>query len=108
MDVFKNAKWIWTVAPGVRNNYAEFVANFNVENNKNVKLRVACDSIYAAYINGEVVGFSRCADFPHYKVYDEIDISKYCKEENTLSLIVWYTGVDTQTYNKDTAGAILK
>lgn len=35
-------------------------------------------------------------DFPHYKVYEEKDITKYCRKgENTLSIIVWYFGKDS-------------
>ncbi len=108
MKEFENAKWIWTKTPAKRNCYGEFKINFSTKAKKNVKLRLSCDGIYAAYVNGTVVGFSQCADFPHYKLYDEIDITSFCKEENDLRIIVWHLGIDTQTYIRTDAGVIFE
>lgn len=108
MKEFENAKWIWTKTPAKRNCYGEFKVNFSVKAKNNVKLRLSCDGIYAAYVNGTVVGFSQCADFPHYKLYDEIDITSFCKGENDLRIVVWHTGLDTQTYIKAAAGVLFE
>jgi hypothetical protein len=57
------------------------------------------------YVNGRFVDSGQYADFPHYNVYDRLDITKYCcKGENKLAIIVWYYGIKgTLTYFKGNA-----
>ena len=98
------AKWIWiNEAEHKADSYAGFIQNFST-NSDTVKLRVASDSFFAAYLNGELVLFSGCADYPHYKLYDEIEIDNANVGENELYIIAWYHGVDTQTYIHDDPG----
>ena len=89
------AKWIWLndgeCAP---DSYATFKTTVNVTGE--ITLKVSCDGIYAAYLNGELVLFSVCADYPHYKLYDETTIT--AQGESELSITVWYPGTDSQTY----------
>ena len=96
--------WIWlstdTVEP---DSYAGFKTSF-VSSGEPVTLRVAVDGIYAAFINGRVVLFSQCADYPHYKLYDEITLTDIQKGENELYIIAWHSGVNSQIYVKDTPG----
>ena len=106
--IFSNSKWIWCKTNHKKDNYAEFVADFNVKDCDNVILRIACDSVYCVQVNGSLAGFSGCADFPMHKFYDEIDISKLCKQSNEIKIIVWHLGQDTQTYINDTAGVIFE
>ncbi len=111
MKAFKNAKWIWANAPTQKDNYGEFFTEFSLTGEKNARLRIACDSVYAAYVNDTLVGFSQCADYPNYKLYDEIEIGRYCKgagEKNALRIVVWYWGEDSQIYIKDDAGVIFE
>ena len=92
-------KWIWVKNdPAQQDSYAEFIGNFALANDEKVLLRIACDSIYNIEINGELATFGACADFPHHKYYDEVDITKYCKAENTLKIAVWYLGYGSSTY----------
>ena len=50
-------------------------------------------------MNGEFVESGQYADYPHYKVYDEIDLSKYVVGGNNyFAIIVWYYGVPSSTY----------
>lgn len=99
------AKWIWNTEAVEKDAYCEFYEQFYADNEQPVALRVACDGIYAAYVNGALVAFSQCADFPAYKLYDEIDITDYCADGgNKLCVQVWHLGEDTQTYIADTAG----
>ena len=67
-------------------------------------MRVSSDSFFVAYVNGEVALFSGCADYPHRKLYDEIDITGLCKGDDELYIIVWYHGLSTQTYLRGDAG----
>ena len=94
------AKWIWADdkrAKGI-NHYADFKDNF-ITNKGQTTLYVSCDTAFCAYVNGKVAGFSLCADYPHYKLYDKYDISGLCDKENQLDFTVWYLGDDrTQTY----------
>ncbi len=97
------AQWIWLNEKEQNDDtYIGFKASFKASDN--VTLRVSCDSIFAAYINGELALFSGCADYPHYKLYDEKNVSELCKGENELYVIVWYHGADTQTYYKSEPG----
>lgn len=101
-------KWIWTGDKSHKDEYAEFVVNFQCLSDKKTTLKIACDGIYSVYINRELVAFSACADYPWYKFYDEIDITKHCKEENEIKIVVWHLGIDSQTYINDKAGVIFE
>jgi len=101
-------KWIWKIGGAYNDEYAEFIADFNLTDLKEVYLKISFDGTFCAYLNGEVVGFSKCSDFPHYKYYDLIDLSKYCKNKNTLKICVWHNGTDDMTYFSDDAGVIFE
>ena len=106
MDI--SAKLIWTGDKSHKDEYAEFVVNFKCLSDKKTTLKIACDGIYSVYLNGILVAFSACADHPWYKFYDEIDITKHCKKENEVKIVVWHLGVDSQTYINDKAGVIFE
>ena len=93
--------WIW-LADGEcdPDTYATFKTRFSAKDK--VTLKVSCDGIYAAYLGGELVLFSVCADYPHYKLYDEATLK--ASGENELSVTVWYPGTDSQTYISSTPG----
>ena len=96
--------WIWIDKNKAKDDsYAEFKTKFN-SHGGNVKLKISSDSFCAAYVNGNLAFFTGCADYPHYKLYDEVDVSGLCKEENELYVLVWYHGTDTQTYIRADAG----
>ena len=101
------AKWIWNNAASKVNEYAEFVAEFPYNDGKSV-LKVACDGVYAVYINDKLIAFSACADYPYYKFYDEIDITEFCKSQNQVKIVVWHLGEDSFTYINDKAGVIFE
>ncbi|MBE6560183.1 MAG: hypothetical protein E7662_03575 [Ruminococcaceae bacterium] len=97
------AQWIWENASPAPDEYAEFTAEF-AAGGKNV-LRISADSQYAVYLNGELAVFGQYGDFPHYKVFDEVDITPFCREgKNTLSVIVWYFGTASSVYFPGKAG----
>ncbi len=89
-------KWIWlTNTECAPDTYATFKTDF--QSNGSITLKVSCDGIYAAYIDGKLALFSVCADYPHYKLYDEITLATP-SGQHTLSVTVWYPGTDSQTY----------
>lgn len=97
------AQWIWENAAPAPDEYAEFTAEF-AAGGKNV-LRISADSQYAVYLNGELAAFGQYGDFPHYKVFDEVDITPFCREgKNALSVIVWYFGTASSVYFPGKAG----
>ncbi len=102
------SKWIWVNDQPTPNSYGEFYSTFRYENGK-ATMQISVDSNYTLYINGAFVNSGQYPDFPHYKVFDELDITPYCKQgENKLALLVWYVGDyggPNQTYYPGEAGA---
>ncbi|MBQ7373742.1 MAG: hypothetical protein IJW64_04175 [Clostridia bacterium] len=108
MEVFKNSKWIWVDENPQTDCYGEFFTRFNYENGK-VICNLSCDSDYVLFINGKFVSSNQYGDFEWYKIYDSIDVTDYLKKgENTLAVLVWYFGVDSQRYKIGKAGLIFE
>lgn len=88
--------WIW-LSNGEREDvYGEFRQEFpNVEQ---AVLRISADSEYAVYLNNEYIYSGQYADFPWYKIHDDIDLTPYLKKDkreiNDLRIIVWFCGDD--------------
>lgn len=99
------AQWIWLGQTNEiqKDVYLDFEKKFDAKKGK-IKLRVSCDSIFCAYVNGKLASFSACADYPQYKCIDEYDITSLCKINNTIAFTVWYLGEDSQTYVTADAG----
>ena len=103
---FLNAKWIWINETGAEDEYGEFFDIFDYVSGRAV-VGISCDGNYALYINDKMyntsdglAAFGQYADFPWYKVYDEIDITKFLTVgRNELRIVVWHYGADfTSTY----------
>lgn len=102
----EKAKWIWQNCNNNADEYVIFYDEFHYINDK-ISIDISCDSNYTMYLNGKLVGFGQYADYPHYKVYDTIDLSKFVNYgNNKIVIIVWYYGDDSQTYTKGNAGLI--
>ena len=102
--MLKQAKWIWVDQEAKKDTYGEFYSAFTYDGGE-VILALSADSNYAVYVNGTFVNSGQYPDFPHYKVYDKLDITSYCRKgDNHLAIIVWYYGVKgTFTYYKGNA-----
>lgn len=101
-DMFSTAKWIWLKEDSGEDSYGEFLAHFDAADGEKVRLYVACDGCYTAYLNGKIAAFSSAADFPAYKLADKIEL-KGLKGKNELKIVVWHFGVASQTYIADGA-----
>ena len=99
-----NKKTIWLREGAKPDTYADFIADFSVNKGSKVELNIACNGHYAVYINGELVKFASASDYPWYRIFDRVDISRRCDTNNKILVSVWYPGVDSQTYIKDEAG----
>ena len=109
MKAFAKAEWIWKAGVEKNDEYADFLAYFNSDKSKKQILKISADSNYTVYINGSLAGFGQYADYPNYKVYDEIDISGYTHDgKNRMIIVAWYYGEDTQTYIHGDAGVIFE
>lgn len=103
--MFKKAKWIWYDKISSPNSYGEFFGTFTAKDKAMIK--ISCDGDYTLFINGKYASSNQYGDFEHYKSVDEIDISNYLqKGENTLGILVWHFGKDTQRYKKYAPGVI--
>ena len=87
------AKWIWIDQESKNGTYGDFVCDFFLKKQKNITLRIAVDTEYAAYINGQIVAFGQYSDFPQKRFYDTVCIGKFCKEgRNRLAIQVFFSG----------------
>ncbi len=104
----KQAKWIWAHNEDRADEFVRFDQTFH-STGKSVSVDVSCDSNYELYVNGTLAAFGQFSDYPYYKVFDRLDITKFCHEgENRLQLLVWYYGNISFTYYKGLPGVIFE
>ena len=86
------SKWIWLTSGEREDVYGEFKQTLPAL--AQATLIISADSEYAVYLNGEYVYSGQYADFPWYKIYDELDLTSYIKQDdaNDLRIIVWHGG----------------
>lgn len=106
--VFQKASWIWRQGEAAQDEFCDFLAGVAIsEEGKRYYLHIASDSNYTVWINGALCTFGQYADYPDYKIYDRVDITDSLKAgENRMVTVVWYYGIDTQTYQVGKAGLI--
>ncbi|MBR6709503.1 MAG: hypothetical protein IKL84_07490, partial [Clostridia bacterium] len=101
--MYHTSKWIWLDREVTRDQYGEFYDTFTYTGG-NIKLQISADSNYAVYLNGKPVDSGQYPDFPHYKVYDELDLtSAAVPGQNHLAIVVWYYGETNMTYYRGNA-----
>ncbi len=106
--VFENAKKIWNSDIYGEDEYAEFLQNISFCGERTVIRLSACGD-YTLYVNGKFASSGQYGDFPHYKVYDEIDITEFLENgENTIAILVWYFGITGMRYLTPTPGLIFE
>ncbi len=93
-----NSKWIWPVRESGVDQYGEFYQAFEYSGQK-AELHISADSNYAIYVNGKLAASDQYPDYPHYKVYDVIDLAPFCvRGKNHLAIVVWYYGISNYSY----------
>ena len=85
--------------PDAPNKWIAFRKDFTLKNvPKSVPARIAVDSKYWLWINGEMVVFEgqlKRGPNPSDSYFDEVDLAPYLKRgENKLALLLWYFGKD--------------
>lgn len=107
--MFEQAKWIWNQSAEGTDCYTEFLLRADFEAQDTVNMRISVDSNYAVYVNGVFADSGQYADYPHYKVFDSIDLSKHIiAGENHIAIVVWYYGIDSFTYYKAEPGLLFE
>ncbi|WP_350285801.1 alpha-L-rhamnosidase C-terminal domain-containing protein [uncultured Croceitalea sp.] len=86
-----------------KNTWTAFRKQFVVDHIETpITLRIAVDSKYWLYLNGEMILFEgglKRGPTPDDTYYDEVDLSgKLQKGNNTLALLVWYFGKEGMTH----------
>ncbi len=94
----ENAKWIWNDTQMTEDVYCDFFDTYTYISGK-VKLLITADSNYEVYVNGNYAGSGQYPDFPHYKIYDVIDISSLSHTGvNKIAITVWHYGMSNMSY----------
>ena len=94
----ERSKWIWKSGFEGLDLYCDFYDSFDYLGGK-VKVKISADSNYALYINGRLAESGQYADYPHYKIYDDFDITQFCRRGiNHVAITVWYYGKATLCY----------
>ena len=99
---------IWHSDTATENQYAEFV-HTHTHNGAPTTLRLSVFGDYTLFINGKFVSSNQYADFEHYKIYDEIDITEHLKiGENRICFLVWYFGKSGMRYKTPMPGLLFE
>ena len=109
-QALQRASWIWRRGEVGQDEFCDFLATVAVpEVGKRYFLHIASDSNYTVYMNGQLCAFGQYADYPNYKVYDRVEITDSLRAGlNRMVAVVWYYGIDSQTYQKGEAGLIFE
>lgn len=93
----QRSRWIWIDQDEQMDQYGEFADRFS--GGGALKMRISADSNYAVYCNGALTFSGQYPDFPHDKVFDEVDITPFCRAgENRLGVVVWHYGKGNMSY----------
>ena len=108
MRAFEKAKWIWVEKDALPDSYGEFYDEFTWDG-EDCECLLSCDGDYTLFVNGEYVASNQYGDFEWYKSVDRLEITPYLKKgKNTLGVLVWHFGVDSQRYLRAQAGVIFE
>ncbi|MBQ7322779.1 MAG: hypothetical protein IJW99_11825 [Clostridia bacterium] len=107
---FSHAKPIWLATPARPDEFAEFRIPLTLPADAAApRLVISADSDYNLLLGDRLLAFGQYADYPEEKVYDEVSLEDLpAGEPLELRLIVWYYGINTQTYIKAEAGVIFE
>ena len=99
-------KWIWHGEAATINSYVNFKREFEIsEITSNASIKIAADSEYVLYLNGNFVGTGQFDDFPPIYTYDTYDVSMCIKNgTNIIEIFAYYQGDESYQYKKGNAG----
>ena len=103
---FDHARWIWYPGAAPVNAYVLFRQNFTAQRGE-ARLLISVCGQYAAYLNGALIGEGQYADYPEYKVYDELPCA-LADGANRLEICAWYPGTDSSVFRAAEAGLLFE
>jgi alpha-L-rhamnosidase len=108
MELFSGACWVWLNSCIDKNVYINFFDTFDLDGDyPDVIFNISADTQYVLYINDSFVDCGQYSDYPEYKVYDSLDITKYVTcGKNTIKVCAYYQGEDSATYRLSEPGVI--
>lgn len=112
-DLNWKAQWIRAFEQqNETNNWTAYHKTFQVEELPNEAMaKIACDSKYWMWINGELAIFEgqlKRGPSPEDTYYDEVDIAPFLKKgKNKISILVWYFGKDGFSHNSSGKAALV-
>ena len=95
---------IWLAGGGEPDEYADFLPECDFGEAGEYTLRIASDTDFNVFLDGELVGFGQYADYPGRVVYDEYNLP--AKRGSALLIRAWHAGVDSFTHKKREAYAV--
>ena len=107
------AQWIRSFEQqNITNTWTAYHKRFNAAKMPSEAIaRIACDSKYWLWINGELVVFEgqlKRGPTPDHTYYDEVDIAPYLeKGDNSIAILVWYFGKDGFSHNSSSKAALI-
>ncbi len=105
--MIERAEWIWLSGCEEQNAYVDFKKMFTVQKGEPIEIELSVDGNYALYLNDCFVDSGQYPDYPQYKVYDRLDLTKWVKDgENELKIRVWWPGKDHFSYRVEQAGLL--
>ncbi len=97
---------IWNPLAPATNCYVDFIKEFTLgENTCSITLKIAVDTEYVVWLNGQFAARGQYRTFPENPVYDTIDLSPFAAVgNNRLAVTVYYQGDQSYQYAKGEAG----
>lgn len=107
MSFSPSSTWIWVAEGEGVDQYAEFCDSFSAPQGAEAAICLSADSDYTLYLNENYIASGQYADFPHYKIYDTIDITPFLRAgENKLRILVHHYGTSNMHYRPAPAGLL--
>lgn len=83
--------------------YVVFKGEFAAAGKEKTMLTIACDNVFTCRINGELVAFGACQNYPGKYPYQYFDVSESARSGGVLEITVWHQGVESATVMDDDA-----
>jgi alpha-L-rhamnosidase len=110
MTFSNNTDWIWQNSNAQKNEYVQFIKDFQVDELKNIfEFKISSDTAYALWINEEFIDCGQLSDCESYKIYDVLDVTKFIKKGlNRLCILGYSHNESTFWYVKNIASIIFE
>ena len=98
----KSAMWIWHNGEVLPHEFVRYKQNFS-SSRETVQIRISADTDFTAYLDGVEIMRGQFSDYPDSKTFSAAEIP-VVQGVHTLDVLVYYCGIDSQTYIKGEPG----